>query len=189
MDEQLKILIRQCQENRREAQAEVYKRFSAQLFSVCLRYSNSYEEAQDVFQDGFILIFEKINQFQFKGSFEGWLRRIMVNSCIERHRKKIHLYVINDELCEDESVFASDDFMNDFIEEKEYTYNELLEFVRQLPDRYQQVFNLYVIDGFTHQQIAEMLHISVGTSKSNLSRARGKLMTLIKNDTANILSK
>lgn len=174
MDENLKILIRKCQENRRSAQSEIYKRYSSQLFSVCLRYSNSYEDAQDVFQEGFIVIFNKINQFRFEGSFEGWLRRIMVNACIEKHRKKNHLYVLNEEITPDETLEDID------LEPDEYTYEELLEFIRTLPDRYQQVFNLYAIEGYSHQQIADMLQISVGTSKSNLSRAREKLKDLIK---------
>src|SRR5690606_14899665 len=149
--------------------------FSAQLFSVCLRYADNYDDAQDIFQDGFIMIFHKINQFRFEGSFEGWLRRIMVNCCIEKHRNKNYLYVINEELTPDESSDEEED-----IEPEEYSYDEILAFIRSLPDRYNQVFNLYAIEGYSHQQIAEMLQISVGTSKSNLSRAREKLKELIK---------
>lgn len=184
MDQDLEILIRQCQENRRSAQEEIYKKYSSVLFSVCLRYTNSYEDAQDVFQDGFIMIFNKINQFRFEGSFEGWLKRIMVNTCIERHRGKNHLYIINEEIIADEN---SDEME---LESEEYNYADLLEFVRALPDRYQQVFNLYAIEGYSHQQIADLLKISVGTSKSNLSRAREKLKDLIKkNSEINIMSK
>ena len=175
MDDHLKILIKQCQENRTSAQAELYNQFSAQLFSVCLRYADNYDDAQDIFQDGFIMIFHKINQFRFEGSFEGWLRRIMVNCCIEKHRNKNYLYVINEELTPDESSDEEED-----IEPEEYSYDEILAFIRSLPDRYNQVFNLYAIEGYSHQQIAEMLQISVGTSKSNLSRAREKLKELIK---------
>jgi len=175
LDDHLKILIKQCQENRTSAQAELYNQFSAQLFSVCLRYADNYDDAQDIFQDGFIMIFHKINQFRFEGSFEGWLRRIMVNCCIEKHRNKNYLYVINEELTPDESSDEEED-----IEPEEYSYDEILAFIRSLPDRYNQVFNLYAIEGYSHQQIAEMLQISVGTSKSNLSRAREKLKELIK---------
>lgn len=175
MDDNLKILIKQCQENKTSAQSEIYKQFSAQLFSVCLRYADNYDDAQDIFQDGFIMIFHKINQFRFEGSFEGWLRRIMVNCCIEKHRNKNYLYVINEELTPDEILGDEDDF-----ETEDYTYDEILEIIRSLPDRYNQVFNLYAIEGYSHQQIAEMLQISVGTSKSNLSRAREKLKELIK---------
>lgn len=185
MDDNLKILIHQCQDNRQDAQAEIYKLFSAKLFSVCLRYSNNYEDAQDVFQEGFIQIFHKISQYRFEGSFEGWLRRIMVNLCIERFRSKNNLYVVNEEITADET--DEDEQENDGYS---YTYDELLKFIRELPERYKQVFNLYVIEEYSHQQIAEMLQISVGTSKSNLSRAREKLKELIKkNSEIKILSK
>lgn len=186
MDENLKILVKKCQENKTSAQAELYNQFSSQLFSVCLRYADNADDAQDIFQDGFIMIFQKINQFRFEGSFEGWLRRIMVNCCIEKHRNKNHLYVINEELTPDETAENDDEEFDT----EEYTYDELLEIIRSLPDRYNQVFNLYTIEGYSHQQISEMLKISVGTSKSNLSRAREKLKDLIKkNKEINVMSK
>jgi len=185
LDENLNILIRQCQEKRAGAQAEIYKKFSAPLFSVCLRYADNYEDAQDVFQDGFIMIFNKIKQYRFEGSFEGWMRRIMVNSCIERHRSKNHLYVVNEEITPEETDEDETDF-----EFESYSYHDLLNFIRELPDRYRQVFNLYVLEEYSHQQIAGMLDISVGTSKSNLSRAREKLKELIKkNSEIKIVSK
>jgi RNA polymerase sigma-70 factor (ECF subfamily) len=185
LDEGLKILIKECQKNKRSAQEKIYNRFSDRLFSVCLRYSKNYEDAQDIFQDGFILIFSKVSQYQFKGSFEGWMRRIMVNLCIEKFRTTNYLYVVNEEITPDE------DLAEDISEEKtQYSYEELLGFVRQLPERYGQIFNMYVIDGYSHKQISELLNISVGTSKSNLSRAREKLANMIsKNSTENIASK
>jgi len=179
LDENLNILIRQCQENKPEAQAEIYKLYSATLFSVCLRYADHYEDAQDIFQDGFIMIFNKISQYRFEGSFEGWMRRIMVNNCIEKHRHKNHLYVINEEIISEEI----DDDEETEPEFEHHSYQDLLDFIRELPDRYRQVFNLYVMEEYTHQQIAEMLNISVGTSKSNLSRAREKLKELLKKNT------
>lgn len=186
MDEQIHILIKECQENKIAAQGELYKLFSGQLFSVCLRYSNNYEDAQDTFQEGFITIFNKINQYRFAGSFEGWMRRIMVNTCIEKHRNKTHLYVVNEELIPE----TDDDSELDTETTEDYSYEEILSFVQELPDRYRQVFNLYVIEEYSHQEIAEMLDISVGTSKSNLSRAREKLKELIKkNHNIRILSK
>lgn len=185
MDENLKILIQKCQDKNQGAQAELYKRFSANLFSVCLRYTDNYEDAKDCFQDGFIVIFNKISQFRFQGSFEGWMRRIMVNGCLEKYRNRNHLYVVNEEITMDESS-------NEVIEEEweDYTYEQLLEIIRQLPDRYRQVFNLYAIENYSHQDIAEMLNISVGTSKSNLSRAKEKLKELLKkNNEIKVLSK
>ncbi|MFA7615386.1 MAG: sigma-70 family RNA polymerase sigma factor [Weeksellaceae bacterium] len=185
MGKELKILIKECQRNKRDAQEEVYKRFSDKLFSVCLRYTKNYEDAQDIFQDGFILIFKKIGQYEFKGSFEGWMRRIMVNLCIEKFRNTNYLYVVNEEITADEEV--ADELIED---ENEFSYEELLGFVRQLPARYGQIFNMYVIDGYSHKQISDLLNISVGTSKSNLSRAREKLIHLInKKSTEKIVSK
>lgn len=186
MDENLKILIQQCQGNNRTAQAELYRTFSANLFSVCLRYTDNREDAQDCFQDGFIVIFNKIDQFRFEGSFEGWMRRIMVNSCLEKYRTRNHLYVVNEEITADESPEDA------IVEEawEDYSYEQLLEIIRQLPDRYRQVFNLYAIENFAHQDIANLLNISVGTSKSNLSRAKEKLKELIKkNSETKVLSK
>lgn len=186
MDEKIHILIKECQANQRAAQGEVYQLFSAQMFSVCLRYSNNYEDAQDAFQEGFITVFNKINQYRFEGSFEGWLRRIMVNTCIEKHRNKTHLYVVNEELIPE----VDDGLTQDEEAYEDHSYEEILAFVQQLPDRYRQVFNLYIIEEYSHQEIAEMLNISVGTSKSNLSRAREKLKELIKkNNNITILSK
>lgn len=188
MDENLHILIRKCQENKREAQGEIYKLFSPQLFSVCLRYSNSYEDAQDTFQEGFITIFNKISQYRFQGSFEGWMRRIMVNACIEKHRNRNHLYVVNENIIsshdETEEPEAGEDAYENF------SYEEILRLIQELPDRYRQVFNLYVLEEYSHQEIAEVLQISPGTSKSNLSRAREKLKEMIKkNHNIRLLSK
>lgn len=188
MSEQLDILIRKCQENNREAQSKIYELFAPKLFSICLRYSQNYEEAQDTFQEGFIIIFNKIHHFRFEGSFEGWMRRIMVNACINKHRNKNHLYVINEELTGQEETFDIE------IEENQnslenLTYEEILSYVQQLPNRYRQVFNLYVIEKLPHNEIAQKLNISVGTSKSNLSRAREKLKELLKNNKLKSLSK
>lgn len=180
LDARLKILIEKCQNNSREAQTQVYEMFSPAMFSVCLRYSNSYEDAQDVFQEGFIVAFQKIEQFRFKGSFEGWLRRIMVNRCIEVHRKRTFMYVVNEEILGEEEAPAMESFEEP--EEENYSYEELLSFIRELPERYRQVFNLYVMDGYTHQEISDMLGISIGTSKSNLSRARKNLIDMINKD-------
>jgi len=175
LDENLHILIRECQANKRESQGEIYKLFSPQLFAVCLRYSSNYEDAQDTFQEGFITIFNKMEQYRFQGSFEGWMRRIMVNACIEKHRNKNHLYVVNESLIPDEEEIEMEDE-----NEEDFSYDEILSFVQQLPDRYRQVFNLYVVEEYSHQEIAEALNISSGTSKSNLSRAREKLKEMIK---------
>lgn len=136
---------------------------SAKLFSVCLKYSRNYEDAQDNLQDGFLLIFSKIGQYQFKGSFEGWAKRVMVNNVLQRYRSEGIFEIVSENMPEEADVE---------IEVEDVSMDFLLGLIQQLPDRYRMVFNLYVIDGFSHKEIAEMMNITDGTSKSNLARAR-----------------
>ncbi len=159
----LKQLINDCKNNNRKAQEQLYRIYSPKLFAVCLKYSRNYAEAQDNLQDGFILIFKKIEQFSFKGSFDGWLKRVMINNVLQQYRNQTFLSLVNEDIAEDHEVE---------IEEDNISMDYLLKIIQELPDRYRLVFNLYVIDGFSHADIAEMLTINVGTSKSNLARAR-----------------
>ena len=168
MENSLEKIIKQCQKQNRSAQKEIYTLFSPTLFSICLRYENNYEDAQDIFQEGFITIYNKIEQYKFEGSFEGWLKRIMVNQALTKLRTKNYLQTdkleeITD-LVEEENDFAF-----------EIAYDDLLALVQELSQQYRQVFNLYVFEEYSHQEIAELLNISVNTSKSNLSRARNIL--------------
>lgn len=160
----LEQLINNCKQNDIKAQEQLYRLFSKTLFSVCLKYSRSYEEAQDNLQEGFLLIFEKISQFSYKGSFEGWAKRLITNYILQQYRKETFLTVV-DENIEDKEVEIE-------IDEDEISHDFLLKIIQELPERYRLVFNLYAIDGYSHQEIADLLKISVGTSKSNLSRAR-----------------
>ncbi|WP_299157008.1 RNA polymerase sigma factor [uncultured Tenacibaculum sp.] len=161
----LKELIQKCCQQDIKAQAEVYQLFAKKLFAICLKYSKNYEDAEDTLQDSFLTIFSKINQFRHKGSFEGWIKRITINIAIEKYRKKTPLRIIKEEIIEDHE----DDIM---INENSLNVDFLLNSIQQLPDRYRLVFNLYVLDDFSHKEIATLLEISEGTSKSNLSRAR-----------------
>ena len=140
-----------------------------------MRYSNCRDDAQDTFQEGFIRAFKKINSYQGNGSFEGWLRRIMVNKCMDKFRKN-RLTIVA------ENPYQYTDLMLEEEEETDlpYTADELTEAIQQLPDQYRLVFNLYVIESYTHAEIAEQLNISIGTSKSNLSRAKGWLRNELK---------
>jgi RNA polymerase sigma-70 factor (ECF subfamily) len=135
------------------------------MFGVCLQYAKDYTEAEDILQDGFIKVFTKISQFNDQGSFEGWVRRIMVNCALERYRKQNLLYSVSD-ITDYDHKMAYDDVMG------EISSKDLLKLVQELTPQYKTVFNLYAIEGYSHQEIAEQLNISVGTSKSNLSRAR-----------------
>ena len=162
----LERLIKQCANNDRKAQKEIYQLFAGKLFSICLKYSKNKQEAQDNFQDGFIVIFEKIGQFNFKGSFEGWLKRVMINTVLLKYRKKNVLNIVTEEIPDEVIVDVDDDGISlDF----------LLNLINELPDRYRMVFNLYALDGYSHKEISEMMLIAEGTSKSNLARARAIL--------------
>lgn len=159
-------LIKQCANNDRKAQKEIYQLFAGKLFSICLKYSKNKQEAQDNFQDGFIVIFDKIGQFNFKGSFEGWLKRVMINTVLLKYRKKNVLNIVTEDI-PDEVIVDVDD--------NEISLDFLLNLINELPDRYRLVFNLYALDGYSHKEISEMLLIAEGTSKSNLARARAIL--------------
>lgn len=159
----LEQLILDCQKKNIKAQEQLFRLFSSKLFAVCLKYSRNYEEAQDNLQDGFMLIYDKIGQFAFKGSFEGWAKRLMINNALQYYRKENSLRLINEDIADEEVVE---------IDDNNITMDYLLGIIQELPDRYRLVFNLYVIDNYAHKEIAEMLGINIGTSKSNLSRAR-----------------
>lgn len=159
----LEQLIDECKQNDTQAQSQIYKRYASKLFSICLKYSRNYAEAEDNLQDAFITIFKKMHQYKAKGSFEGWLKRITVNTALQRYRSVGVFDIINEDQIEDVSVAIDDDNISlDF----------LLSIIQDLPDRYRLVFNLYVMDDYSHKEIAKLLEISNGTSKSNLARAR-----------------
>ena len=167
MNDSLEKVIKSCQEKNRKAQEEIYLQFSSILFSICLRYAENYEDAQDTFQEGFVIIFNKIDQFKFQGSFEGWMKRIMINLSLEKIKKK---NTISFDDYENHLQLAIDNESNDL--PQGYNYQQILETVQHLPPQYRQVFNLYIFEEYSHQEIAELLQISVGTSRSTVSRAQ-----------------
>ena len=142
------------------------------LFGISLKYSRNYQDAEDTLQDSFLIIFDKIKQYNNKGSFEGWLKRIVINTALQKYRKKNHLQLIK-EVSDTEEVVEVD------FEDTHLDIGFLLKLVQELPDKYRLVFNLYVLDSYSHREISKMLNISEGTSKSNLARARGILKTKI----------
>ena len=159
----LEQLITKCKKNDAEAQSQIYKLFSSPLFSLCLKYSKNYAEAQDNLQDSFVTIFKKIDQFSNKGSLEGWMKRITINTALQRYRSVGVFDIVNEDQIEDVAIE---------INEEEVSLDFLLSIIQELPDRYRLVFNLYVLDDYSHKEIAEMMGISTGTTKSNLARAR-----------------
>jgi RNA polymerase sigma-70 factor (ECF subfamily) len=151
--------------NDRKAQQTLYKFFSSKMYGVCLRYYPNVEVARDILQDGFIKVFQKIRSYRFEGSLEGWIRKIMVNTALEYHRKKKEEVEVN-------LTNAHTRFEHSFIQTD---YQLLLAIVSTLPKQYRIVFNLYAIEGYSHSEIAVLLNISESTSKSNYSRARAIL--------------
>ncbi|MFD2602401.1 RNA polymerase sigma factor [Flavobacterium suzhouense] len=156
-------LIKDCQQNSIRAQEQLYKLLAPKLFAACLKYSRNRADAEDNLQDGFLLIFQKIGQFQFKGSFEGWAKRVMINNVLQRYRSEGIFELVSENIPDVAEVE---------VDSEGISMDYLVGIIQELPDRYRMVFNLYVIDGYSHKEIAEMLGITDGTSKSNLARAR-----------------
>ena len=154
-------------------QRELYDRFASKMYGVCLRYAANAEEAEDILQEGFIKVFRKITSFRGEGSFEGWIRRIFVNTAIEHYRKKTYLQPITEH--EEATIEGKYLSVLDRLAEK-----DIIKLVQQLSPGYRTVFNMYVVEGYTHKQIGEQLGISEGTSKSQLSRAKQILQHLVK---------
>lgn len=143
------------------------------MFGLCLQYASNYDDACDILQDGFIKVFQKLEQFSGRGSFEGWIRRIMINTALERYRSQLYLYPLTEQVSIREEAKSEEIF-------EKMSADDLLKLVQELPPRYRMVFNLYAIEGYPHKEIAEMMGITVGTSKSNLSRARDILQKKLK---------
>jgi len=156
-------LIINCKKRDIKSQSEIYHLFAGKLFALCLKYSKTKQSAEDNLQDAFITIFDKIDQYKFKGSFEGWMKRIVINTSLQTYREKNVLNLVEENYPDEVEVeIDEDDLSLDF----------LLKIIQELPERYRMVFNLYVLDGYSHKEISGMLGIAEGTSKSNLSRAR-----------------
>lgn len=162
----LKQLISQCKQQDRKAQEKLYREYSGKFFTLCLKYSANYEQAKDNLQDGFIKIFQNISQYKGKGSFEGWMTRVIINTTLKKYQNKSIFLTINEEHLEEPEVE---------VDEESLSADFLIQIIQELPDRYRLVFNLYTMEGYSHKEIAELLNISEGTSKSNLARARIKL--------------
>ena len=166
-------LIQGSIEGNREMQELLYHRFSSKMYAVCLRYSGNVADAQDLLQEGFIKVFKNLDKFRGEGSFEGWMRRIFLNTSIEHYRKKINLLSVT----ETQEITIEDKEWNvlDNLAEK-----DIMKLIQELSPGYRTVFNLYVVEGYTHKEIGDLLNISEGTSKSQLSRAKVVLQELVK---------
>lgn len=161
-------LIKGCINRDSRMQEELYNRFAPKMYAVCLRYSNNTDDAQDLLQEGFIKIFKNLDRFRAEGSFEGWVRRVFINTSIEHYRRKVNLFSTS----EKEETLIQDSSWNalDKLAEK-----DIIKLVQELSPGYRTVFNMYAIEGFSHKEIGGILGISEGTSKSQLARAKGIL--------------
>ncbi len=163
----IKNIIKGCLVGNRRDQELLYRRHAPRLYAVCLQYSGNDEEAHDILQEGFIKIFENLKHYKNEGSFEGWIRRIVVNTALEKYRSNHNLYRIDDidTIPEPDADPENEDYSG-------LEAVDLLNIIRELPPKYRMVFNLFAIEGYSHKEISRMINISEGTSKSNLSRAR-----------------
>lgn len=170
-------LIEGCKGQDRKSQQLVYEKYARVMYGICLRYSSDKETAQDLLQDGFIKVFMNINSFENKGSFEGWMKRIFVNLALENIRKDKTKKLYSDDIENISDIDIVDETEGDV---DGITEDELLKMVQELPQGYRSVFNLYVIEDYSHKEISEMLGIAEGTSRSQYIRARALLQDKIK---------
>ncbi len=161
-------LIQGCIDGNRQMQEQLYQKYSSKMYGVCLRYSGNVEDANDLLQEGFIKIFKNLIKFRGEGSFEGWMRRIFVNTSIEHFRKKVKLYNVGE--VQENTIEDNDWNILDTLAEK-----DIIALVNELSPGYKAVFNMHVIEGYSHKEIADILGITEGTSKSQLARAKGVL--------------
>ncbi len=191
MTEKEKI-IRACKKGKRRAFSKLYDMYASKMLGVCMRYAKSYEEAEDILQEGFIKAFQKIHTFTFQGSFDGWIRRVMVNTAINHFHANKKYY--------ENELYAADSAEQGEQETEDESYHNddrippevLMAMINKLPEGYRMVFNLYVFEGMSHAEIASALDISENTSKTQLFKARKKLRKEIeekyKRTTKNILA-
>jgi RNA polymerase sigma factor (sigma-70 family) len=166
-------LIRECIAGSRNMQEELYRRFAPKMYAVCMRYANNADDAQDLLQEGFIKVYRNLEKFRAEGSFEGWVRRVFVNTSIEHFRRKHTLYSITEK---EESVIEDSDITAlDNLAEK-----DIIGLIQELSPGYRTVFNMYVVEGYSHKEIGNILGISEGTSKSQLARAKAILQKKVK---------
>ncbi|MBL7808145.1 MAG: RNA polymerase sigma factor [Saprospiraceae bacterium] len=158
-------LIRGCLRGTAQCQRDLYERFAGKMYAVCLRYARTREDAADILQEGFVKVFTKLDQFQFQGSFEGWIRRVMVNTALRAYQKQRYDY-------EQTGYERLPDMPVDPDAVSLLSEAELMGLVRRLPDGYRSVFNLVAIEGYSHAEAAEMLGIQESTSRSQLTKAR-----------------
>ncbi len=172
MEPEFKVLVEQCAKGDRHAQRELYDLFAGKMYVVCLRYALSDQEAEDMLQESFIKIFKNIKNFRGDSRLGYWIKRIVINTALNQRRNKLYMYPMVD-VEEMRHQLDYDQILSD------YSYEDLLKMIAELPTGSRIVFNMYAIDGYSHKEIAEKLGISIGTSKSQYSRAKTLLQKKI----------
>jgi RNA polymerase sigma-70 factor (ECF subfamily) len=180
-EDQLKKLIQGCIKNHRKSQESVYQMLFGKMAAVCRRYTNNEDRAKDILQDGFIKVFKSIEKFNFEGSFEGWVRRIVVNTAIDHVRKSKTDFLLANEGKDVEEYHESlyEEEVEEAPAEMSLEVGDVRNGMEKLSTAYRTVFNLYVFENYSHQEIADALNVSVGTSKSNLPKARANLKKIL----------
>ena len=165
-------VIEECRKGNPKAQKSLYEYFAPRMMGVCIRYAGNRDAAGDLLQDGFVKVFTRLNEYMAVGSFEGWMRKIFINCALERIRKeRIFSRVIEGEIDVEDTIPSVLETLTEM---------EMLQMIRLLPEGYRRVFNLFAIEGFSHKEIGEMLHITEGTSRSQYARARQCLQEMIR---------
>jgi len=171
----VKNILKGCLQNRKADQYRLYAMFSKKMYGICLRYAASYDEAQDILQEGFIKVFGRLSSYRETGSLEAWIKRIIINTAIEKYRERVYHLAVDE---------VHDDIVQVYHNGGAEALNthDILAFVQGLSDQYRLVFNLYALEGLSHKEIGEALGISESTSRSNLARARMMLKEKLRKD-------
>ncbi len=175
-------LAHACLDGNEKAQAQLFEQYSGQMMSLCMRYGRDYEEAQDMFQDGFIKVFQKLDKYNGKGPLGAWIRRTIANNALDQIRKnkreKVH-----EESYQVEFKYEHDSMLGFFEEEEnELTNQKLTELIDKMPTGYRTVFNMYVVEDYSHKEIAEQLEITESTSKTQYRKAKAYMRNLIEEE-------
>ncbi len=173
-EKHLEEIINGCKKGKRRSQEMLYREYSGKMYAICLYYAGNRTEAEDILHNGFIKVFQYIKQHKEKGAFVPWMRKVFMHTALEKYKQKKYLVFSEDEKKASNLESTEEDIVSSLAAE------DLIRLIQQLSPAYRMVFNLFAIEGYSHKEISEMLGISEGTSKSNLSRARGILQEQVK---------
>lgn len=180
-EKNLEQWIEGCKEGNRRSQEMVYELYFGKMMGICYRYAKNKEEAKDLLQEGFLKVFKNIHKYNKQGSFEGWIKRIIVNNAIDHLRKGKNTFYLEDSY----ETLSDVSEVDDSSDEKTFfnlKAEDVIDAMQKLSPAYRTVFNLYVMENYTHKEIADFLNISVGTSKSNLAKAKGNLKSILQKE-------